>query len=232
MIRSHIAKRSPIAVGLALLLAIGPFLLWQGAQGGQANSVSTLAPRGIIVVGDSITARYNDSPSDDQQAWWSFVGRRFNADVTTFAQSGSGYLRPGHRCTGNRFIDRTEAYSGAAPSLLIVEGGRNDWARCVNGRFRPASNSDLEHAVATYLTTLQTHLPSSTRIVVLGPPWGPLQPVHGQRITSVIRAQAELHDMEFIDLSGTLTADRVNDGIHPNLAGNKAIANKVIKALA
>src|SRR4051794_41117924 len=122
MIRSRIAKRSPIAVGLAMLLAVGPFLLWQGAQGGQTTSTSTLAPHGIIVVGDSITARYNDSPGDDQQAWWSFVGRRFNADVTTYAQSGSGYLRPGRRCTGNRFIDRTEAYSGAAPSLLIVEG--------------------------------------------------------------------------------------------------------------
>lgn len=232
MPRPRFTTRTPITIGLALALAIGPFLLWQGAQGGQAHPASTLAPQGITVVGDSITARYNDSPGNEHQGWWSIVGRTFGADVTTYAQSGSGYLRPGRRCTGDRFIDRTDAYSGDAPSILIVEGGRNDWASCVGGRFRPASSALLEHAVSTYLTTLQTHLPSSTRIIVLGPPWGPFQPKDGRRITTVIRSQAEAHNLQFIDLSGTLTADRVIDGIHPNRAGSAAIARRVVSALS
>ena len=232
MTRPRGARRRLLGVALALTVAAAPYLLWQGAaQGGQTHPVSTLAPHGITVVGDSITARYNDSPGDEYQAWWSFVGRTFDAQVTTYAQSGSGYLRPGHRCGGNRFIDRTDAYSGEAPSIVIVEGGRNDWAYCVDGMFRPASSQLLEHAVSTYLTTLQTHLPSSTRIIVLGPPWGPFQRVQGQRITRIIQAQARTHDVQFIDLSGTLTAEHVVDGIHPNRAGSAAIARRVVSAL-
>ncbi|MFI5427705.1 SGNH/GDSL hydrolase family protein [Aeromicrobium sp. UC242_57] len=232
MTRPRITRRSPIAVALALVLAVGPYLLWQGAaQGGPTHGVSMIAPRGIVVVGDSITARYNDSPGDPDQAWWSFAGRALDAEVTTYAQSGSGYLRPGHQCRGDRFIDRTDAYSGAAPSILIVEGGRNDWARCVDGVLALASNADLEHAVATYLNTLQTHLPSSVRIIVLSPPWGPFQPAHGQRVSRIIRAQALSHGVEFIDLGGALNAARVVDGIHPNRDGSAAIARRVLRSL-
>lgn len=231
MTRPGTITRSIISIGLALMIAVVPYMLWQSAQGGQSQVASELAPLGIVVVGDSITARYSDSPGDRDQAWWSFVGRTFGAEVTRYAQSGSGYLRPGHRCTGDRFIDRTDAYSGDAPSIVLVEGGRNDWAQCVNGVFVPASSADLAHAVSTYLTTLKIHLPASTRIIVIGPPWGPLQAVDGERVTRIIQEQAKAHGLEFIDVAGALTADRVVDGVHPNRAGSIAIARRVIDAL-
>ena len=218
-------------VALVLALLIGPFVAWQSAQGGQTQPVSRLAPQGIVVVGDSISARYNDRPGDARQAWWSVTGRHFDAGVRTYAQSGSGYLRPGHRCTGNRFIDRPDAFTGAAPSILIVEGGRNDWARCVRGVFQTSTDGEVRHAVSTYLGVLKTYLPSSTRIVVLGPPWGPLDRSDGVRVTRIIAAQARLHGMQFVSTRGALTADRVVDGIHPNRAGSLAIARRVIRAL-
>ncbi|MET0819816.1 MAG: SGNH/GDSL hydrolase family protein [Aeromicrobium sp.] len=218
-------------VALVLALLIGPFVAWQSAQGGQAQPVSRLAPQGIVVVGDSISARYNDRPGDASQAWWSITGRHFDADVRTYAQSGSGYLRPGHRCTGNRFIDRPDAFTGAAPSILIVEGGRNDWARCVRGVFQTSTDAEVQHAVGTYLDVLKTYLPSSTRIVVLGPPWGPLDRSDGVRVTRIVAAQARLHGLQFVSTRGALTADRVLDGIHPNRAGSLAIARRVIRAL-
>jgi lysophospholipase L1-like esterase len=214
-----------------LALLIGPFVAWQGAQGGQAQPVSRLAPQGIVVVGDSISARYNDRPGDARQAWWSVTGRHFDASVRTYAQSGSGYLRPGHRCTGNRFIDRPDAFTGSAPSILIVEGGRNDWARCVRGVFQTSTDAEVQHAVGTYLGVLKTYLPSSTRVVVLGPPWGPLDRSDGVRVTRIVAAQARLHGMQFVSTWGALTADRVVDGIHPNRAGSLAIARRVIRAL-
>ncbi len=108
-------------------LCSAPFLAGS-ANGGEPSADSAVAPRGIVVVGDSITARYNDKPGDAMQGWWSIVGRHYDAKVTTYAQSGSGYLRPGQLCTGNRFIDRQQAFTGEAPSLFIIEGGRNDWA--------------------------------------------------------------------------------------------------------
>lgn len=225
-------RRVPILIALLLVVCVAPFLAWQSAQGGERRIPSALAPHGIVVVGDSITARYNDTPGDAKQGWWSIVGHRYHADVTTFAQSGSGYLRPGHECTGNRFIDRQEAFTSRAPSLFIIEGGRNDWSSCVDGMYVPASDAVIAHAVDRYLTTLQTFLPHSTRIIVLGPPWGPLDPQDGARVTRIIRAAAAQHRLQFISTTGTLTnPDRVVDGIHPNLIGSRAIAKRVIHTL-
>jgi lysophospholipase L1-like esterase len=224
------ARRS-VVVALLLALVAGPFVAWQGAEGEQTRGVSALAPHGIVVVGDSITARYNDKPGDDEQAWWSVMGRHFDADVRTHAQSGSGYLRPGHRCEGDRFIDRSDAFTGQAPSIVLVEGGRNDWARCVDGVFVPSTDAEVRHAVDTYLDVLQTYLPSTTRIIVVGPPWGPLDRTEGRRVTAIIRSEAAAHDVEFISTAGALTSDRVVDGVHPNRAGSLAIARRVIRGL-
>ena len=224
-------RRSVVLAVLAALL-IAPFIAWQGATGDQRVTISPLAPRGIVVVGDSITARYDDEPGSAKQGWWSITGDHFHAKVTRYAQSGSGYLRPGHVCTGTTFIDRPDAYAGPAPSLLIVEGGRNDWATCEDGRFVTAPDDMIEHAVDRYLDTLQTFLPQSTRIVVLGPPWGPLDQANRVRVTAIIQAQAKEHGIQFVSTQGALTADRVVDGVHPNRKGSLAIARRVIAALS
>lgn len=230
MTKPRTALRTPIVAVLALLLLLAPLLVFN-ADGGKAVASSVLAPRGIVVVGDSITARYNDKPGDAMQGWWSIVGRHYDATVTTYAQSGSGYLRPGRVCTGNRFIDRQQAYTSNAPSLFVIEGGRNDWADCADGRFVPATDNAIAHAVDTYFTTLRTFLPRSTRIIVMGPPWGPIDRRDGTRITRIIESAASAHGFEFIATTGALTASTVVDGIHPNRQGSVAIADKVISAL-
>lgn len=211
----------------ALLLALGPFLLSQGAEGG---TVSDTAPHRIVVVGDSITARYDDKPGDPRQGWWSVVGRHVGAPVETFAQSGSGYLRKGGLCNGTTFDERDTALTGK-PSILIIEGGRNDWAVCRGDRVGSATNAEIAAAVDAYLDQVAASVPASTRVLVLGPPWGPLQPVEGMRVTSIIEKAATDHDFEFVDTSGTLPPEHVLDGIHPNRAGSVAIARRVIAAL-
>lgn len=107
MTTSRTAARRPVVVLLLAALIVAPFFAWQSAQGGEDLPAAASLPQGIVVVGDSITALYDDEPGSPAQGWWSFVGRRFNVDVTTYAQSGSGYLRLGDLCTGDRFIDRT-----------------------------------------------------------------------------------------------------------------------------
>jgi lysophospholipase L1-like esterase len=215
------------ALGVALLLAIGPFLLSQSAEGGP---VSDVAPDGIVVVGDSITARYDDDPGSARQGWWSMVGRRIGAPVETFAQSGSGYLRRGGRCDGTTFDQREKALEGS-PSIVIIEGGRNDWAVCRDDRVADSTNAEIAEAVDAYLDLVQKQLPSSTRVVVVGPPWGPLQPLERLRVTPIVEQAAKDHDMEYVDTSGTLPPEHVVDGVHPNRAGSIAIAKRVIATL-
>jgi lysophospholipase L1-like esterase len=223
-------RRSLVLTVLAVLLA-APFIAWQGATGDAEVAVSHLAPRGIVVVGDSITARYDDEAGGAEQGWWSMTGDHFDAQVTRYAQSGSGYLRQGAACDGDTFIDRSDAYVGPAPSLFIVEGGRNDWATCRDGRYVVAPDDVIAHAVDRYLDTLQTFLPATTRIVVLGPPWGPRDQTAGLRVTSIIAAQAKEHGVQFVSTAGALTPSRVVDGVHPNRRGSLAIARRVIAAL-
>lgn len=220
-------RRMITVVIAALVLALGPFLLWQGAEGGPESKV---APDGIVVVGDSITARYNDEVGDPEQGWWSVVARHYNAEVDTYAQSGSGYVRPGKRCEGTTFAERTEALE-QQPSIFLIEGGRNDWAYCVNGRFRTASNDLIRTEVDDYFNAVRASMPRSTRVIVLSPPWGPAQRLDGMRVTQIIKSAAEAHDFEFVDTSNTLGPGEVNDGIHPNRAGSLEIADRVIAAI-
>ncbi len=219
--------RVAAAFGAAFVLTVGPFLLSQGAEGG---TVTGAAPDGIVVVGDSITARYDDQSGSPHEGWWSMVGQHVDAPVETYAQSGSGYLRRGGLCDGTTFTEREKALSGS-PSILIIEGGRNDWAVCRRDRVAAASNAEIARAVNRYLDTVADRLPASTRVLVLGPPWGPLQPVEGLRMTSIVKQAAADHDVEFVDMAGVLPPENVIDGVHPNRAGSVAIAQRVMAAL-
>ena len=223
-------RRVVAAVVLSVLASLVVTAVRDGATGTEADAVF---PDGIVVVGDSITARYDDDPGSPQQGWWSIVGRHFASDVRTYAQSGSGYQRPGLRCGGERFADRLAAFEGPAPSLFIVEGGRNDWASCREGSFVRSSDAAVQSAVEGYFRLLDERLPSSTRVVVLGPPWGPRDPWEMRRITSIVRTAAERHGLEYVSTRGTLDAPgRTVDGVHPNLAGSRALGETVVAALS
>lgn len=225
---SRSLKRITVVVAITIALTAA----WQSARGGEQPPASGPFQQGIVVVGDSITARYNDDPGDPDQGWWSMVGRHFGTRVTTHAQSGSGFLRPGLECSGNRFVDRPEAFRDAAPALFIVEGGRNDWASCLEGRHVRSTDRDLAQAVDRYLDLLQARLPRSTRIVVLGPPWGPIDQLGRQRVTRIVYAATKAHGLQYVSTLGTLDRrGRTIDGVHPNRAGSTALAGRVIAAL-
>lgn len=224
--------RRTVAVLVMLPLSLGITAVWQGAVGTENESTGPFGD-GIVVVGDSITALYNDDAGHEDQGWWSMVGHRFDAEVRTFAQSGSGYQRPGRACQGNRFIDRAEALEGPAPSVFIVEGGRNDWATCREGSFVISTDQAVQDGVDTYLREVRAALPSTTRIVVLSPPWGPMDPWQKRRITSIVHTSALRQGLEYVSAADTLASpDRVVDGVHPNRAGNRAIADVVVAALS
>ena len=222
-------RRRPVAAAMvgAALLALTPFV---GGQDAEAEAPTDVAPSSIVVVGDSITARYNDRPGDIEQGWWSVVARHYRADVRTYAQTGSGYLRPGLACNGDRFGDRVPAFFAPSPSVFIIEGGRNDWARCVDGAFRTATDAQIASAADEYMDVVDRLLPASTRVLVLTP-WGPRQPLERMRVTAIIRSAAERHGFEFIDTVGVLGPNEVIDGVHPNRAGSLAIADRVIAAI-
>ena len=225
-------SRSVLRTVVVVTTTVALLAAWQTARGGEKSVPDGPFKNGIVVVGDSITAEYNDDKGDELEGWWSMVGRHFGAHVTTHAQSGSGYLRQGLACTGDRFIDRPEAFRDTAPSLFIIEGGRNDWASCIEGRHVAAPDAQIAEAVNHYLDVLQANLPRSTRIVVLGPPWGTLDQLGRQRLTSIVYKAAKAHGVQYVGTTGTIDRrERLSDGVHPNRAGSRALADRVIAAL-
>lgn len=225
-------SRSVLRAGVVVMMTIALVMAWQSARGGEQPDPAGPFSRGIVVVGDSITAEYNDDAGDELEGWWSMVGRHFGAHVTTHAQTGSGYLRQGLACNGNRFLDRPEAFRDTAPSLFLVEGGRNDWASCIEGHHVEASGPEIARAVDHYLDVLQANLPRTTRIVVLGPPWGTLDQVSRRKLTAIVYRAARSHGVQYVSTMGTLDRrERLLDGVHPNRAGSRALADRVIAAL-
>ncbi len=234
MTRRWILPRTLVA--LAVVAAVVAALSLSGRGGGSQATVasSTTAASGSItdmtVVGDSITALYDDRPGSPMQGWWSIVGRHLGVPVERYAQSGSGYLKVGAGCAGDTFADRPGALA-SAPSLLVLEGGRNDWSICRGGRAVTAPDETIRAAVDSYMDAVAATVPASTRVVVLGPPWGPVKRQHAERVTAIVREAAQEHDFEFVDMTGTLDASTVYDGIHPTLEGSRRIAARVVSAL-
>ncbi|MCW2746879.1 MAG: hypothetical protein JWP10_21 [Nocardioidaceae bacterium] len=219
-IRTH---RRAFAVLLFVLVACMPLVL-------QRVSASSNEPT-ITVVGDSITASYNNRVGDARQGWWSMVGRHYGADVTTYAEPGSGYLRRGDDCRGTRFYERPLALLTRSPDVMIIEGGRNDWLDCRRGNYVISSTRAVRRAVNRYLDDVRMVVKPSTRIIVLGPVWGPRDAGHEARIRAIVERAAVAHEMEFVDTSNVLNRARVLDGTHPNRAGSKALARRVMAAI-
>ncbi|MEO6472231.1 MAG: SGNH/GDSL hydrolase family protein [Aeromicrobium sp.] len=185
----------------------------------------------VAVIGDSITARYNDEPGDASQGWWSVVGRHYGVHVETYAQSGSGFVRPGLECVGDRFGDRLANLKRHPPRIVFVEGGRNDWAMCSGHSLALTTNSQLRIAVDRFLTNLKGAVRPQTLIYVLGPPWGPTNAGQRGRVTAIIKSSAYRHHVHFIDTAGVFPASNVIDGIHPNRAGSVALGERVIDTI-
>lgn len=212
-----------IVLSLLCILVTAPFLL---QRGGASASGPVIA-----IIGDSISARYDDSPGSQMQAWWSVMGRHYGAHVNIFAESGSGYVRNGHACSGTRFVDRLDDVAATEPTIVIIEGGRNDWAYCKGDGVALTTDALVTSSVDDFFTKLKQAVVPGTTIIVLGPPWGPEQPEEQARVSAIVETAALRHRLRFIATDGVFDGDRTIDGIHPNRAGSTALGNTVVKAL-
>jgi len=221
-------RRTWWVVGVAAATAATTTVLLVG--GGDGDRARAGATPSMLVIGDSISASYTDQPGSTLQAWWSFVRHEIGHVPTVLAEPGSGYQRPGAGCRGTTFQQRPAVFDQPPPDLVIVEGGRNDWARCDGASLEPVPASTVLAAADEFLGRLVAAYPDA-RIVVLAPPWGPLQQRYADDVTAAIETAADRHDLQFVPMDGVLTEQRTPDGVHPDLDGSRAIAERVLEAL-
>lgn len=187
----------------------------------------------VLVVGDSISAWYNDTPGSDSRAWWSFVAEHYGLRPIVTAEAGSGYWALGNKCTGTRFGGRLSAIKRERPDRVIVAGGFNDDHGCLNGRKVPIKQASTKKAIRSYLTALAREadaigLPRDH--IAVFTPWGTLKKTTHTWTWREQKAVAESLGMTYLTVR-FLDNHQLRDKIHPNLKGSEKLAERVIITL-
>lgn len=178
----------------------------------------------IVIVGDSYTTGPKDD-GQDQSLWPALVWKSLRAEgyaaaPTVSGEGGAGYVKPGYR--GGTFADKARAIT-ASTQLMVFFGSANDME---------APPEALIGAVRETLTKARTTAPKA-HLLVIGPAWPrPEPPPEVLRVRDIVRDAATAMGATFVDpleqhwlwedprLIGP-------DGIHPDRAGQKFLAEKI-----
>lgn len=196
-------------------------------------SVQAADPRVVIVFGDSITAG-SALPKDQQaQVWVRLVE----------AQSG-GKLQMLNEGKGGRPTDSVKEFDAMLQrqpkaDLLVIALGMND-SRDITEQGVPKAVANVRAMIAAARAKYGDHLavllvgPSNIRKDALGP----TKPIADQRDAKLRELGAafdslakEMH-ADFTSLYGVVPeASLTKDGVHPDVAGNEAIAHALLPKL-
>lgn len=226
------SKRASAA--LALVIAVlGSSVLTAAVAAPSHGTASATVHAGkahhkrLLVIGDSITSKYNDRPGSPRQGYWSILARRFGAGADTKAEGNSGFVKPGRLdCSGTTFDQRLRGafrHRVRDADALVVAGGRNDFHTCANGKLVWVSDAEIAAAVDKFFDDLLAIRPPD-RCTAVFTPWGPRGTRNRARVTSIIQRSATDHGYVFVGTAGVLTRYNTNDGIHPDRRGNERLA--------
>lgn len=224
------ARRTTVAATLAVTLLASVLLASPSAAKGKQRT--------MVVIGDSITWRYNNVHGSASRGWWSYLGSKLHLKVVRHAERGSGYGRRGKKsdgsnsCKGTTFAARLTKKKVRrdikAARVVILAGGVNDYRRCrwdpteKRWRLAPSNPATIERQITLTMTRLAALRRRPTSVFVTAP-WGSGKGVAADKewITQLIEAEAKRHGFRYVDTAhGTLNGKRTNDGVHPNAAGN------------
>jgi acyl-CoA thioesterase I len=189
-----------------------------------ANSArSTAATRAPVVLffGTSLTAGYGLNPD---QAFPALIEEKARSEGMAIRSVNAGLS--GETTAGA--VRRIDWVLRTPADLVVIEAGANDALR---GLSTTAAKANLEQLIAAV-----RHRQPTARIALIqmeAPPnYGVSYTSSFRRIYSDVAAKEGLPLLPFL-LSGVAGIPRLNqpDGVHPNVAGEKIVADNVWKAL-
>jgi len=195
-------------------------------------STATAATPKIVVIGDSITARYNSIPGDDNEGWFSMLARKAGHSVVPMGEAGSGVLRYGNQCQGTRYFERLSAALAQSPDILIIEGGRNDFTKCITygePGYERTSADYIEKRWNAFLDEVKARKAAKTQVWVMTP-WGTSFSAERDMVYPIVKDATLSHGFGWVGLSA-LPDDRTVDGTHPNYEGNRYIYIKAYNTI-
>lgn len=184
-------------------------------------------PRAVFL-GDSATAGIG---AEGGKAWTTLVAEAQGWGEINLAHGGTGYVTSvtgpaAQQACGEQscpsYLQLADQVGAADPDVIVVSGGREDGERSVS------------RAAGDLFLALEQLVPDA-RIIVVSPLWdeSPLSPDMAGTVTGV-RVAAQQTGVRHLDIGQPLDgrADLVAaDGVNPNAAGHRAVADAVLAEL-
>jgi len=174
----------------------------------------------VVAIGDSIMSAHG---LNADQAWLAVVAQTHGWKLTNLASNGSGFVTVGD--DGDTFSDQTLVALSLHPDVIILSGSSNDLG---------VSSDVLANATTALIKRIHLVLPQ-TKILTVDAIWGAtdLPGQLGEMDTAVKQASVDAGGA-YLDIGQPLAAtpDLMQaDGVHPNAAGQIALAQAFDAAL-
>jgi lysophospholipase L1-like esterase len=186
----------------------------------------------VMVLGDSYTAGIDGVPPES--TYVAEAARTLGWQIVIAGYRGTGFVAKGRIGKTFSALYDAELSWRPAPDMVMVSGGHNDW---------PYDPRLVAAAAQGLLTTMQKRWPE-TQLVLTGPLWGGDPSPAALRVRDALKQVASAMGIPFIDplrerwITGSLrhhtgtAAHYIRpDGVHPNAAGNRYLAGRLVADL-
>jgi acyl-CoA thioesterase-1 len=214
-----------LAVGALLALAVAGCTA-APARPVAADGAAAAAPADgtrpqVVAIGDSIAFGKGVAPDE---AWPALVAEQHGWSLVDLAVSGSGFVKPGWN--GTTYADQVDQALDLHPDYILIAATRND----------RASDPALVTASADRLLgELRDTFPKA-HIIGITTVWGAdAPPPEVARVNGIVGAAVRSVDGDYLDIGYPLAGHPElvqQDGIHPNAAGERAVAAAIEEQLA
>ncbi len=230
-----LAALAVVTLALVAMALVKPSLDAVGANTASvARQMPTATPTPkqlkVAFIGDSYTAGAGVLPQD---AWPSVLAGSRGWTIVNLARGGTGYVAAwasgGQKACGQdvcpNYVGMVPAAVAAAPDVVIVAGGRNDGQKM---------SSELQQNVLATFSALRKGLPNA-KIIALSPILAADDSASSfPDLKPVVSAAVQAVGGTYVDLGAPLGGHPEligPDGVHPNTAGQKALADATDKLL-
>ena len=165
----------------------------------------------VLVVGDSYSAGLG---LDDIAASWP---SRLAGRVHVAGFSGSGFSRHASGCSGVSFATRAQQAVRSSTSLVVVEGGLNDFDQ---------PSADIRAGFERVMRAVAGH-----RVVVVGPPSAPSRARAVPRVDALLASLSAEYGVAYVRTSGW-DLPYLKDRLHLTPAGHRQFGDGVAAAIA
>jgi len=215
-----------LALTLAALTVAATALAGCAATAQPVAAEAAAAPAGqerpsAVAIGDSIAFGKGVGPDE---SWPALVAEQHGWHLDDLAVSGSGFVKAGW--DGTTYRDQVDRALKLHPAFILIAATRND---------RDQDPAAVTSSADRLLGELRDTFPHAHIIGITGI-WGAdAQPATLQRVDDIVGAAVRGVDGDFLDLGSPLEGKPdllQTDGIHPNAAGQRAVAARVENRLA